>query len=325
MYQPQAFGYRAWQEFLTAVLVGPGIVRECIAPFGFEVTGDASYLSHALRRFYVYVIPQDGSETADVEPRVAEAILHSPRPDVPSFIPDVGLVVTTARTISVAGPGQSMLYVKALPDTAGPIVEAYARYLAAAPALIHHRHLLEIGGFSTRSSCRRYVFQLTVAGHFVYGDVSGLAEPELRLLYSLIRACKDRDLATGEPAWFPPTEEESSALREIVGPVHDAWASHLESGSDIIPVRIVEFTSGQTHELAVSRAAFARAASFVADSYRSYPSLAKELCIGPGRHRGPVHDRGGGHRSGWLHGRGAPAAPPDRCPFRPPGPGGRPR
>lgn len=159
----------------------PGL-SEILAPFGFEVAGDARARDIAPRRIYFYA---QATEMAEKD-EIADVFGESLKRHATDLFNTVGAraefltIGGRARTITLSTDVGFAAHLYWVCGTSATLLDDYARYVALLPAAILDGALNEIKHFDSRPSCRRFVFQSARMFPNIHDDI--LSDDDLEAL-----------------------------------------------------------------------------------------------------------------------------------------------
>ncbi|SBW22459.1 hypothetical protein FDG2_2670 [Candidatus Protofrankia californiensis] len=267
------FAYHSWREAVRLTAAELGGCCDAIAPFGFEITRDRSFLLKRLTRFYTYLSISRPEDAEASEHQFCCRLLQK-EAILPSQVRRVRLVVNS-RTHLIRTDGTSgSLYVRGLIlPSEQTLLQAYSYYVATSPLAICAGNLKEIALFDVSPSARRLVFQLTVVASYVYPDLVALSIKDHQRLSTLIKLCPDRDQNSGASLFIPPSDTEADVARNLVMPVHRTIKKGLDRNSIKGVVQAVDFHSGEIHKYYSDYNALDAAAHAVERAMNEYPEM----------------------------------------------------
>ncbi len=261
-----------WRMLVNDAALRCGPVREAVCPFGFEVTGDRSFLSKDLRRFYVYV----GVSEAAVEPhhfiaeQYAEKLMESMEIRYPRLFNHIDVVVTPRRTIHLhSREPKRAIYIFVRPTHAG-LIHEWAAYVLISAEMILGNRLPELRQFNADRLDRAYIFQLSVILHHIVDSGRHRTEEDYRAIRRLASPNSRHSLLVKAT---PATREEKRALANIVMPQMQSIADALRTqDDDSHGVRLVvrDFHSDEVFKATFHRKGFELLVGRLVAAYQDY-------------------------------------------------------
>ena len=263
------FDCQRWRSIVrkAARLAHPG--ADAICPFGFELTGNPSFLQFQLRRFYVYAgLPEP---LLDV---FAHHLLEGLREECPDFAESIHGIMVGERASALRPPPGPVLHLIARPPSL-PLVKEWARYLLAAPGAAARNELGEVKDFARSKAARSYVFQLALMFHHLLEGEPGLDAATSASLRAVTRYDEIVDARGGISSQnAPATVHEISLLRRLVGPqlraVARLLARPVSEQDKTVRITVRDFHSADLLASRISEQRLASLSERIETSYERY-------------------------------------------------------
>lgn len=275
MQERLAFPYRSWAHAAHSAARKVDGCQDAITPFGFEVTGDQSFLFGKLTRFFVYLAVHPDTTHLSCETAFTKTLLD-PHSRIPDSVRNVRFLINSnGHTIRHQKEGGS-LYIQGLSlPPRQDLYSAYGRYIATAPLAILRGNLKEMALFGILPSARRYIFQLTVSVAHLFQDIVELSPSGQARLVELIGKCPDRDPVTGQRATAFPSTEEKAAMEDLILPIHRDIKTSLDKSRKKEPILSVDFHSRALYRYYTDFTAIEEASGRVLAALHRYPASTR--------------------------------------------------
>ncbi|PYQ30053.1 MAG: hypothetical protein DMF56_10030 [Acidobacteria bacterium] len=168
------FPIREWRRAVAAAAQRVG--SEAIAPFGFELTGSAKYLSSHLRYLFIYLL-RTPSPLGN-EPLVREICdaLDGALADVARTIE---IVDYDRFTVPTGFDASRTLIIRSV-DAELPLLRTWARYIVAAALAVNRPRITAVTDFHSDLMAQRYCCQLAIMHDALFAALPNMPALSLR-------------------------------------------------------------------------------------------------------------------------------------------------
>jgi SAM-dependent methyltransferase len=271
------FALQQWRELVaeTARELGPHV--QAICPFGFEVSGDSSYLLRALPRLHVYIgFPHEiESRRQEMADAYCDHMLRRLRSSYPAFVERLHGVVMPHRRMALGVGPSRVVYIRTR-TCEGSLITDWARYVVISVFAALDGTLREVRDFDQSEAARGYVFQLAIMLHRIFGDEAPLSVSDMAEIEDLARRDPPViDSLKGERGRrSDATVRERAAYERIVQPELDAIARLLSrpasAHDELVISRVQDFHGEHTIQAKLSKLFLEEITARIVVSYERY-------------------------------------------------------
>jgi len=161
------FDYIKWRLFVEETAKGVNSNLQAIIPFGFEITGNKSYLGKNLKRFYIYIGHEFSSTISSVyKSEMMNVLVHKMRNEFPLFFSTLYEIDIQSDKKKLVGQNSKIVIYER--NIKGNLAHDWADYLISTPSNMLSKKLPDIVLFESNKVSRSYVFQLSIINHYLF-------------------------------------------------------------------------------------------------------------------------------------------------------------
>jgi hypothetical protein len=279
-----------WRLLLTRPLRAISTAHDATCPFGFEITGDTTWLSRGLRRFYILLGGTFQTSSVDDFTRTyCERLLGAIQLSDPSFFDRIALArynrkhdIPLKGTGYLANPTDVLINILALNDARGSLA-VYADYLISFLSCLEEAVHGEFEYFHAHTRVRRRLCQL----YLISGQLSDFLHlntlfPPLPAEWGGLYSSEFQEFYSGQRA-SSPTDLELEILNDIIKPT--LAAVRVEMHARAVETRpqahhtysVEDFYTGRQVRCLLASSDYDLLLKVVLDTYNSFGNSSSKL------------------------------------------------